>query len=90
MAASAARPKVFPWSEAKLFLAGELVVRSGIYRLRHHKHRFSHEATLLAGESFPHCRYCGNKVKFRLLRAADRVELDFDFDHHPRPVLVRK
>jgi hypothetical protein len=89
MSASGARPKRVPAIEIKEFTPGQLVVHSGVYRIRHHRHRFSHEATLLAGEQFPHCRYCGAKVKFRLVRAADRIELDFDFEHHPRPVLVR-
>ena len=51
---------------------------SGIYQVKHYRHRLPHEATLLKGEYFPHCRFCVDKVRFRLVYAATRVEHDSD------------
>jgi hypothetical protein len=61
------------------YAPNDAVPVSGVYRVRHYRHRLPHEATLLKGESFPHCRFCVEKVRFRLIQAATRVEHDNDF-----------
>jgi len=73
----------------KAYVPGDRVPVSGIYQIKHRRHRLPHEATLLQGEFFPNCRYCRGEVRFKLLRSAERVEEDLDFSHHPGPVLVR-
>ena len=47
----------------------ETVPHSGIYRVRHSKHRVPHEVTLLHDERFPRCAKCDNAVVFELVRA---------------------
>ena len=54
---------------AATFQTGEIVPRSGIYRVRHAEHRLPHEVTLLRANNFPPCAQCGNKVTFKLMRA---------------------
>jgi hypothetical protein len=76
-------------SKRRMNLPGEPVSLSGVYQVRHYRHRLPHEATLLEGEVFPQCRYCRAEVRFRLMRGAERVEEDYDFRHDPGPVLVR-
>jgi len=49
---------------------GEIVPRSGIYRIEHDAHRLMHEATLIADNRFPRCKQCGEQVRFKLLKAA--------------------
>lgn len=51
------------------FRTNEVVPRSGIYRVRHKKHRLPHEVTLLRDQQFPKCAKCQNAVTFELLRA---------------------
>ena len=50
------------------FSPGEMVPRSGVYRVSHHAHRLMHEAALLADDLFPSCVQCGEQVRFELLR----------------------
>jgi hypothetical protein len=76
-------------SKRRMHLPGESISVSGVYQVRHYRHRLPHEATLLEGEVFPQCRYCRVEVRFRLMRGAERVEEDYDFKHDPGPVLVR-
>lgn len=57
----------------------EAVPVSGIYLIKHYRHRLPHEATLLEGEHFPQCHFCWEKVRFRLVRAASSAEQDGDF-----------
>lgn len=47
---------------------GQLVPRTGIYRIYHHDHRLMHEATLIAQTRFPGCKKCGTAVRFQLMR----------------------
>jgi hypothetical protein len=49
----------------------ETVPQSGIYRVRHSKHRLPHEVTLLRDERFPRCAKCDSAVVFELVKAAD-------------------
>lgn len=52
------------------FRTDEIVRQSGIYRVRHQKHRLPHEVTLLRDQQFPRCSKCQNAVLFELVRAA--------------------
>ena len=51
------------------FKTDEFVPQSGIYRVRHRKHRLPHEVTLLKDQQFPRCSKCQNAVVFELVRA---------------------
>ena len=46
------------------FRPGECVARSAIFRVYHDSHRLMHEVTLRAGDVFPRCRQCGERVRF--------------------------
>ncbi len=48
--------------------AGELVPRTGLYRVNHHHHRTAHHAILWQSETFPSCRICGDAVTFEFLQ----------------------
>jgi hypothetical protein len=50
------------------FHSGDIVPKSGVYRVAHAQHRLPHEVTLLHAANFPPCSNCGNKVTFQLLR----------------------
>ena len=52
----------------KEFTTGTKIQHSGIYRVFHAAHRLPHEVILIAGEEFPRCSKCQDKVKFRLIR----------------------
>lgn len=68
-----------------IFRTGERITQSGIYRVRHGKHRLPHEVTLLIDEHFPRCAKCQDAVTFQLVRglrptvaepaASDRIRL---------------
>ncbi len=60
----------------QVFRPGERVSESGIYRVSHVEHRPEHEVTLFAGEDFPTCIRCGEKVRFRLERSANSIQHD--------------
>jgi len=55
----------------KIYIPGDRVPHSGIYRVHHDSHRLMHEATLLGGKFFPLCRQCGKDVRFELLKRVD-------------------
>jgi hypothetical protein len=59
---------------------GDPVPQTGVYRVVHEAHRDDHEATLLDGGQFPQCTRCGEGVRFHLLRAAERIHGDRDFE----------
>ena len=52
----------------KQFSSGKKVWSSGIYRVIHRRHRLPHEVTLIAGDIFPPCAQCGDRVRFALVR----------------------
>ena len=54
-----------------VFRTDEMVSESGIYRVRHKKHRLPHEVTLFRDQQFPRCAKCQNAVTFELIRAAN-------------------
>jgi hypothetical protein len=54
-----------------IFRTDEMVSQSGIYRVRHKKHRLPHEVTLFRDQQFPRCAKCQNAVTFELVRAGN-------------------
>lgn len=61
---------------------GQDVPRSGIYDVIHDaNHRTHHQVTCVAGNRFPPCRNCGDKVGYRLFEAALHLVEDETFDH---------
>lgn len=66
----------FPGSilgRTSLFVTGQQVPESGIYRVTHSAHRLPHEVTLLRGEQFPRCSRCGDSVTFELVQTAPQM-----------------
>jgi hypothetical protein len=56
------------------YLSGQKVPASGIYQVRHEKHRLPHEVTLLRDQKFPSCEQCGTEFKVvRLIESLDQV-----------------
>lgn len=53
------------------FRTDEVVPESGIYRVRHQKHRVPHEVTLLRDQRFPRCSKCQNAAVFELIRPVE-------------------
>ena len=53
--------------------------QTGIYTVYHYQHRMPHAGLLVAGQLFPTCRQCGNRVRFELLSNAQPISLDSDF-----------
>ncbi len=93
---SSKSPKNHPAGEAKItgptpYGVGQAIVQSGIYRVLHSGHRVSHFVVLLAGESFPRCARCGDRVTFELFQATSDTRNDPDFQvrlyeiPHPPP-----
>ena len=53
---------------------GDKITKSGIYAVTHEgKHAEAHEATCIAGKTFPSCNECGNDVRFVLVKHARHV-----------------
>jgi hypothetical protein len=63
----------------QVFKPGESAPQSGVYTVRHHRHRESHSATIFKDERFPACTRCGMAVRFVLSRRATRILDDSDF-----------
>ncbi len=63
---------------------GQKVPQSGVYTVRHEMHRQDHEATLVEGHRFPACAQCGVRVHFHLLRPANSIGRDRDFQKKRR------
>lgn len=57
------------------FTPGQRVLQSGVYRVHHDSHRLMHQASLRAGETFPRCKQCGNKIIFELFRRLRDMEV---------------
>lgn len=67
--------------EQRTYRPGDTVRQSGIYEVLHEKHhRAAHEAVMVSGDQFPSCDLCGDKVRFRLSRAATYIFHDEDFE----------
>jgi hypothetical protein len=61
------------------FKPGDLVPKTGVYRVLHHEHRAAHEATLRKHQHFPACARCGQLVRFWPAALAGSIEEDADF-----------
>jgi hypothetical protein len=59
---------------AGFYLSGQKVPSSGIYQVRHKKHRLPHQVTLLRDQQFPPCARCGNAVQFKVIRLVDALD----------------
>ncbi len=57
----------------KMF-TGDIVPQSGIYRVVHEGHRLPHLVTLLAGEKFPRCSRCDDKVHFEVVQTVPHLD----------------
>ncbi len=65
----------------KSFKPGDTVKQSGIYEVVHDReHRAAHEVVMIAGDAFPNCETCDQKVRFRLMRTAPYIFQDQDFE----------
>ncbi len=49
---------------------GDIVPRSGVYAVRHARHRSPHDVSLVDGDTFPACRTCGQQVRYVLVDPA--------------------
>ncbi len=58
---------------------GSAVPCSGIYRVRHKRHRREHFVIAIKGEEFPFCRLCGSDAAFVLYKQVEFVCHDWDF-----------
>ncbi len=57
-----------------VFVTGQQVPESGIYRVIHAGHRLAHEVTLLRGERFPRCSKCYDEVVFEAVQLVPHLE----------------
>jgi hypothetical protein len=51
----------------RFFATGELVPKTGIYKVEHRAHRLMPEVALLQGQRFPRCSRCSNDVTYTFL-----------------------
>ncbi|HST78384.1 MAG TPA: hypothetical protein VLN58_07830 [Verrucomicrobiae bacterium] len=68
------------------FKPGSCVPKDGMYWVYHYQHRISHLSYMKAGESFPSCVKCGERVRFEAApehQAADHISHDVDFRGEP-------
>ena len=66
------------------FKPGDKAPVSGIYEVIHDKvdgreHALPHQVIAIAGTTFPGCRVCREHVRFRVIRAVERVQAHSDF-----------
>ena len=54
------------------FKPGDMVMKSGIYKVTHDGHTHPHEVTCVMGEPFPPCNTCSHP-RFVLVRTAHHV-----------------
>ena len=67
-----------------MFRPDDEVPETAPYLVQHQQHRADHELQAVAGRRFPHCRQCGDRVRFTLLdasvfKAHATLESDPDF-----------
>ena len=60
------------------FRSGDVVPRSGVYRVHHYAHRIPHAVIIVEGTVLPKCKRCGERVQFVLIVAGDPIERDVD------------
>jgi hypothetical protein len=61
-------------SSKTIYKPGQMVPRSGIYKVLHAEHRSPHRASFKAQEKFPLCSQCASHVRFELVLAAKEEE----------------
>jgi hypothetical protein len=66
-------------ADKHIFRTGELIAKSGVYRVVHANHRLPHEVTLTAGHTFPRCAKCADAVQFELIHAATEMMHEHGF-----------
>lgn len=70
----------------ELYKPGQKVPSSGVYRVMHDKiHAANHEVTAIKGEPFPPCNHCGDRPRFKLVKATIHVKHHHLFLDRPRP-----
>ena len=75
------RPLRHHGHESRFFLPGEPIRLTGIYEILHDRdHRAAHEAVMHAGDFFPDCETCRDRVRFRMVRTAPYIFDDEDFE----------
>ena len=62
------------------FHAGASAPRSGVYRVYHQRHRMPHLVIVLAGQTLPHCKRCGDRVEFSPFMHAEAFTTDPDLE----------
>ncbi len=62
----------------RLFPPGFSVPVSGLYWAIHREHRLDHLVLALEDESFPSCRTCGGRLRFRLAQRLHHFAEDWD------------
>ncbi len=62
----------------RLYPPGFCVPESGLYWSIHSEHRFDHVVLALMSETFPSCRICGDRVRFRLAQRLHHFAEDWD------------
>ena len=60
------------------FRCGEVVPRSGVYRVHHYAHRVPHTVIIVAGTVLPKCKRCGERVQFVPIVTGEPIEYDAD------------
>lgn len=55
------------------FRPGQSAPETGRYWVRHYQHRLPHLIEMKAGEVFPHCKRCKDKVTFERADGKDKV-----------------
>ena len=55
---------------ARSYKPGEQIPASGIYKVIHRTHRHAHENIFAAGQTFPPCKHCGDKVRFQAVNSS--------------------
>ena len=64
----------------RLYLPGEPIRMTGIYEVIHDAaHRAVHEVVMHAGDLFPDCDSCQERVRFKMVRTAPYIFEDDDF-----------
>ncbi len=68
-------------NNGRSYKPGDIVRESGIFEVLHDReHRASHEVVMVAGNAFPPCDTCKDRVRFRLVRTAPYIFRDQDFE----------
>jgi len=68
------------------FRSGTQVPTTGVYTATHYRHRLPHDVLVVAGDLFPECRRCGQRVSFSMSQAIISIDADRDFCASPESV----